>query len=299
MNQFIKKVSLFVVSTIVLLYLVQYIIDTGLHKANVNVYHDWNIVFNGEASSDIIILGNSRAKVHFDSKIIEDKTQLSCYNLGLDGAGLLMQQTKLNSYLLYNKKPKIIIQNIDILSFNPNNEIAFKETFLPYIDKSEIYNPLSKIDSNLWKDKYLPLYKYHSYPSYFLLGFASFFNLAPPLYSKYRGYEAREIDWIGSNLKANENIIKDEQYNYDFSILKKIEKFCDKNGILLILVITPQYSSSIYNIKQEIFLQKILDFKKVYPNIVLLDFINSIDIPRKYFYKTIWFLKAKTIVLHL
>ena len=67
-----------------------------------------------ERRPDILILGNSRAYHHYDSKLIEDSLKMTCFNAGLDGGHSIFLSEAILALALDRYSPKMIV-----LDFNP------------------------------------------------------------------------------------------------------------------------------------------------------------------------------------
>ena len=75
-------------------YFADVFISTNLKRANKfaeKEYSTWNDIIEGKVNSDIIIYGNSRAWVQFNSAMMTDSLHLPTYNLGIDGHNFCLQ----------------------------------------------------------------------------------------------------------------------------------------------------------------------------------------------------------------
>lgn len=70
-------------------------------------------LYNCEA--DIMILGDSRAQHHYDTRILSDSVHLSCYNAGIDGSSIFLPYSIIK-IALKRYTPKIII-----IEFGPSS----------------------------------------------------------------------------------------------------------------------------------------------------------------------------------
>ena len=82
--------------------------NAGQNSALTYVFRDCN--------ADILIFGNSRARHHYDSRLLADSLEMSCYNAGQDGGHSILMQYALIKVVTERYSPKIII-----LEFNPDN----------------------------------------------------------------------------------------------------------------------------------------------------------------------------------
>ena len=71
-----------------------------------------------------------------------------------------MQVAVLRAYLEHNRKPDLVIHNLDAFTFETTREVYASAQYTPYLYDEELYRPLLKIDPNTWKSRYVPLYGY-------------------------------------------------------------------------------------------------------------------------------------------
>ena len=114
MKSFLKKSAIHFAILAILLFLLQWICDTGLRKSEYENYREWNDAMLGKINAELLIQGSSRAWVHFSPKHLDSAFQINSYNLGIDGYDFLMQDSRLKIYLANNKRPEYIIQVMDI-----------------------------------------------------------------------------------------------------------------------------------------------------------------------------------------
>ena len=156
---------------------------------------------HGKIDADVIVMGSSRAWVHVNPIILDSILNTSTYNLGIDGSMIDRQIRKYNLYRIYNRKPKLIIQNIDQGTLNKTNGFQ-REQFFPYFwdraMRGEFYDvePLS-----VW-DKYVPMYRYwrnYDIKQLFEMSFSRQQRLT-------KGYEGRDQPWDDSKYKEQKSI---------------------------------------------------------------------------------------------
>lgn len=99
-----------------------------------------------ESLDDIIILGSSRAKHHYDPFIIEDSLGMSCYNMGLDGNGIILAYGRYKM-LLERYTPKLIIYEVstsfDIYKYDENTR--YLTNLRQYYDVEGVKNIVDQI----------------------------------------------------------------------------------------------------------------------------------------------------------
>ena len=292
MKKFLTKTFIYGFILISFCFAAQYIIDSGLSGYNDDLFADWNNIFKGRLNTDVIILGSSRAFVHFNPRIIDEITGLSSYNLAVDGGTAISQKTKLDAFLDFNPPPKIIIQNVDIFLLYKEKYVYQKEQFLPYLNKTSIHSNLQKIDNAIWLERIIPLIKYRGFRYHVVLGFAAFFDLAQkPQTFKYKGYQGIELDWNNDfeNFKAKNKILRysDESLTFGYDHVEQLIDECKEKKIDIVLVQSPLYfelqnimpqKDSITNKFSEIAQKKGINFWDY--------FDDSLCFDQKYFYNS-------------
>ena len=246
MSKFFKKIFVFFLGGILICYIVQYFVDTGLAGYDNDRYANLNMLFRGKINADIVILGSSRAWVQYDPKVIEDSTKLSCYNLGMDDAGMTIIKCWLDSYLAFNKPPKIILLNYEINILEKERRIFNKMNYLPYLNKYPIYSNLEEIDNNILLERIIPMYKYRGLNEQIIIGLESFFGFAKkPINRKYNGFEGKDKKWNDEFYRVKSKLKKiyysSGSFAYGLKEIKYIMNICRKNNIDLIIVHAPMY----------------------------------------------------------
>ena len=73
------------------------------------------------------------------------------FNIGRNGSQTDMQLAFLKTYLKNNSKPKLIIHNLDLYSFQTSKEIYDPVQYMPYLDQTPIYEAIRRIYPDAWK----------------------------------------------------------------------------------------------------------------------------------------------------
>lgn len=207
----------------------------------------WNKAVKGGINAQIIISGSSRALVHFDSDIIGKVTRRTCYNIGLDGTRYDLQYPMLLTYLKYNAKPEIIIQELDIHALSRAEGVFHPELYIPFINEQPVYSTLHDLDTAFWEDRYLPLYSFAKFGTAFREIFAEQVLAAPPE-NRINGYWPRDLGW-GSEFDAFRQA---HRYQVTYHIdrieadaLENIIKEAKTRRIAMVLVYSPEYYEGI------------------------------------------------------
>src|SRR5665647_1612683 len=115
MKKFSIKVTAFFILFVISAYLLDYFISSGLKQTEEYRFQSWNDIVQSKINADVLIMGNSRAFSHYSPKIIDSILKTNSYNLGIGGHPFNVQYLKYKLYEEHNKKPQLIIQNIDFV----------------------------------------------------------------------------------------------------------------------------------------------------------------------------------------
>lgn len=275
-------------------YFIEVFISTNLKQSNKfaeKEYSIWNAIFEGNVNSDIVIYGNSRAWVQFDSTMMSDSLHIPTYNLGIDGHNFWLQYLRHTMLLKKNKKPRIIIVSIDMFSLQKRKDLYNSEQFLPYmLWNKEIKMATIGYEGFKRVDYELPLIRYYGRTKAIETAFRFFSgHLSNPV-CRIRGYQAREESWNTDFDKA-----KLAMSNYvvkpDKSTLALFERFLDEcklQNIKLIFVNAPEYIEGQKFIKNRVEILAIYRKYSKLNNIPFYDYSNDIiSFQKKYFYNTV------------
>ena len=156
----IKRIVVFFGFIALLIFSLNAMITAGLRQIKTSQYGVSNRIMHGDINAQIIITGSSRAVSHYDPRIIQGRTGRSAFNLGRNGSQTDMQIAVLKAYLEHNRKPDVIIHNLDGFTFVTTREVYDPGQYVPYLRDEEIYRPLRHINPMIWRSRYLPLYGY-------------------------------------------------------------------------------------------------------------------------------------------
>tara|TARA_B110000971_G_scaffold221949_1_gene271808 strand:- start:12618 stop:13556 length:939 start_codon:yes stop_codon:yes gene_type:complete len=288
MQKFLKKTLLFLFPLVVLSFVLDGVLSSKLKKTTTlfkGEYAVWNDIFEGKIDSDILIIGSSRAWVHFNPTMITEQTGISCYNIGIDGHPFLLQNTRYDILRKYNKKPKTVIVSLESNSFFKRPDLYNSSQFLPYLrtNKDDLKEPLLKFKGFNKYDFVLPLIRYYGNFSVLKEVLLSSSNST----NRVKGFEAHAKKWNSDLLNAKKKY-KSLKVKIDTTTLNLFKEFVKKNKaeeIEVILVYSPEYiegqefisnRDSIINLYK-----KISDENKI----SFIDFSNdSISYKKEYFY---------------
>lgn len=158
----------------------------------------WYDLMNGNIDADVVAVGSSRTWVHINPVILDSILHVNTYNLGMDGSPVNRQVQKYHLFREYNRKPKLIIQNIDVWSLN--YRIGYqKEQFFPYFWNKAMRKEFFPTEPFSFWEKHIPLYRYLSD------NLKIFLNKGP--HNLTKGYEGKEIPWDGKSYMEVDSIL--------------------------------------------------------------------------------------------
>jgi hypothetical protein len=156
-----------------------------------------------------------------------------------------MQLAVLRTYLEHNRKPEVVIHNLDAFSFITTREVYDLAQYVPYLDDKELYVPLRKINGNTWKTRYLPLYGYVVDDLNFswVLGLGGFFGWSPRE-EYFLGFNPRTKRWTDDFQQfkvRNPNGVTWAIEPAGVQVLQDLVRLCREEGIQLMFVYSPEY----------------------------------------------------------
>ena len=229
------------------LYALAYVVDAGLRKSRNVHFANWNDLYNSMINADLLIMGSSRAEFQISPKILDSVLALNSYNLGLSAWHFDMQYARFRIYLQHNRKPKYIIQNVDVYGFSRRQDVADYQQFLPYIQDTILQNVTHnhKGEFDIYQQN-VPLYKYKTQQKLAIegfLGFVGFSNLYDTT-TKHKGYRGNDYVWNKDFESFKKRFPKGAKYRFDKEIKRQFEEylaFCKSENIKVILVYAPEY----------------------------------------------------------
>lgn len=242
-----KKIFFLFVLLSFSLYALAYVVDAGLRKSRNVYFANWNDLYNSKINADLLIMGSSRAEFQISPKIIDSVLVLNSYNLGLSAWHFDMQYARFRMYLQHNKKPKYIIQNVDVYGFSKRQDVADSPQFLPYIQDTILQNVTHnhKGEFDIYQQN-IPLFKYKNESKLAIEGFLGFIGFSD-LYdttTKYKGYRGNNYAWNKDFETFKKRYPKGVNYRFDKEVIRQFNEylaFCQRENIKVILVYAPEY----------------------------------------------------------
>ena len=253
-------------------------------KGEYGEYSVWNDIFDGNINSDIIVLGSSRAWMHFNSNMITEMSGVSCYNIGITGQPFLMQKYRYDILRKYNKKPKILIFSLEENSLSRRLNLFNLSQYFPYLVKykDDLKEPILQFKGFNKYDFELPLVRYYGNFSIIKEFIKNYDNSV-----RIKGFQGQNKKWNNDLKKAKlkHKSLKVKIDSESLNLFCKLIEDCQNEQIQPILVFSPQ------SIKGQDFISNRDSIIKMYGdisvkyNIPFIDFSNdSICLDKKYFY---------------
>ncbi|MCE7995962.1 MAG: hypothetical protein HEP71_28540 [Roseivirga sp.] len=245
MKKLIKKLLIFILPVLVVLYPLDLVITKGLKKTRYEEFAEWNAILNGEVEADMVIMGGSRAFVHFSPEILDSSLQLNAYNLGMDGYLFPMQQARFDAYLEQNDKPRYVLQSVSMSTLSRRNGLYSREQFLPYLDNEKVLMATKAYEGLSWFDYNVPLLRYRKQWDLITIGATESLGVRHISGNeKHKGYVGRSRSWDGTFEKFVENSPEGIVADVEEEVVMAFESYlkrCKENDIQVILVYTPEF----------------------------------------------------------
>lgn len=217
----------------------------GLRLRRTHTFGQWNRLRNGELRAQVLFTGSSRCLMHYDARAIGSALGRRCWNLGMDGSQLDLQRPWLITYLKYNPPPELIVQEVDIISLEPDSDVYFPSQYPPYLLEQPILNTLTSIDPSWNKDRWIPLYSFTRFGyTYAGLGVKGLLGREDTVHDILRnGFELRHWAWDGGFDRFKQKYPDGRPYpitEHSINVLRDIIRIAKAAGSSIVLVYAPE-----------------------------------------------------------
>ncbi|MFR9165329.1 MAG: hypothetical protein ACLVKO_03510 [Dysgonomonas sp.] len=294
MKRFIKYIVYFMIPIAVFAIAADLLFSYILRNDKIHAegeYDVWNDIYEGNINADCLIYGSSRAYEHIDPLVIERKTGLRTYNLGLDGQHFFLHRLRHEEYLKHNKKPRYIIYSMDMSTLTKPKGVYNQRQFYPFMfNNKHMMKYLLHYEGFTYYDFFVPLLRYIGEPDLLTEIGTDIFN--PSIQSKpcrIRGYHGMDQAW-NKDLENAKKKMEFRRIEIDSMSILMFDEFLEKsidNQIKFIFVYTPQYiegqefiinKDSVVNLYKEISKRHKIPF---------IDYsTDSMSFNKKYFYNS-------------
>lgn len=246
MKKFLLKFLVGSVLVLVLAFGLDWLICRGLLKMDDYRFQDYAAMLEGGMENDILIMGNSRGKSHFDTRVIDSLSQGRSFNISIGGYPINAQLLKYRLYREHNRKPDLIIQNIDYLTIQVMQDIRHQhesEQFFPLVYDKTMRKALREAGYG-FLELNVPLYRFFGYQQVIKNGLLEALHIKHyASRSSIKGFLPENGRWNGSELER----MKTEQVTLSAEGKSLLEGFlaqCRADSIQVILVNSPFYAEA-------------------------------------------------------
>jgi len=215
---------------------------------------------------DVLVLGSSRAHHHYDTQLLSDSLNLSVYNAGYDGNGVILAYGILEM-VLNRSKPLLIIYDVepffDIEEYElDNNRKRYIRRLKPYYKEHGVENVIKDVSKEEWYKSHSGMIRYNTDIIRMIIDNLIIRNTSLLGYSPLSGKMTKV-----NNLN-NKEITHTIQY--DYTKLKYVEKLIDlaqAHRVSIVLVASPKfdkYPGTILNPIRDICVKKEVPFWDYY-----------------------------------
>ena len=218
----------------------------GLLKMDDYRFQDYSAMLKGGMDNDILIMGNSRGKSHFDTRVIDSLSRNRSYNISIGGYPINAQLLKYQLYREHNQKPDLIIQNIDYLTIRVMQDIRHQhesEQFFPLVYDKQMRKCLRKAGYG-FLELNVPLYRFFGYQQVIKNGLLEALHLKHYVSRpSYKGFLPEKGRWNGSELERmkQEQIVLSDKGK---SLLEGFLAQCRADSVQVVLVNSPFYAEA-------------------------------------------------------
>lgn len=243
MKRFLINCLLFGIALLVLATGLDRLLCKGLLKMEDYRFQDYNAMLDGGMKHDILIMGNSRGKSHFDTSLIDSLTGQSSFCIGIGGYPFNAQLAKYHLFREHNAKPALIIQNVDHGTFVMMKDVRHRhqsEQFFPLVYDSVMRKELKEMGYG-FLDLNVPLYRFSGYQQVIKNGLLEALHLKHYVSNPaHKGFRAERGKWDGSVLAKMDisPVVLNENAK---SLFEDYLDQCMADSIQVVLVYSPMY----------------------------------------------------------
>lgn len=247
MIKFLKHLILFSIVVFAVTALVDYTISRGLLNMDDYRFQDYKSMLDGGMENDILILGNSRGKSHYDTRIIDSLTNLSSFCIGIGGYPLNVQLSKFQLYRKHNGKPGLIIQEADHAVLSSIYDVRYRhqsEQFFPLVYDPTMRKELRRMGYGV-AELCIPMYRYYGYQQVIKNGLLEALQIKHYISRPaYKGHRPEEGAWDGSELSKMDTL-EVRFSDRDKAMFEDYISECLEDSIKVVLVCSPLYSGAV------------------------------------------------------
>ncbi|MBK5208334.1 MAG: hypothetical protein JJE44_02370 [Flavobacteriaceae bacterium] len=234
MKKFLKYITLLIVITIAFLYLLE-LLYTHTYKNGIPRNKVSYVLSMNDKYIDYIFLGSSRVDNTIDAEVIEKITGKKALNLGIQAAKLNDLFFMLKLLQKQNIKSEIVFIQVDYIYNMEGNSEILKSYLMPYIKDDVISSYIKERDSNYYKLKYIPFYRYLVFD--YKLGFREHFNTFINKKSRINFENGYDAKYGSTGVKLQASLPK--TVNKENKTITAINQFAKENNIKVVYFMAP------------------------------------------------------------
>jgi hypothetical protein len=164
--------------------------------------------------------------------------------MGINAYLFDVQYARYKFYRAHNLKPRMIVQCVDLFTFDKSGELIDKPQFLPYLTDTNIAAATEKVGMPRWY-RYFPFMKWQEQAKTVETGVQRFWQpVRQDTEYLYKGYRGQEMKWdegmFNWFLEKNPHYVP-EMNAAVFGQFKTFLADCSRDTIQVVMVLTPHY----------------------------------------------------------
>ena len=247
MKRFLIRIVISAVVLFILSGVMDFVVCQGLLKMEDYRFQDYAAMMEGNMDRDLLVMGNSRGKSHYDVRILDSLLHTDSFCIGIGGYPFNVQLLKYNLYREHNRKPRVIVQDIDpgtVVNFFPDVRHQHQsEQFFPLVYDRAMRRELKRVGYG-FLDLNLPMYRFFGYQQVIKNGLMEALHLKHYVSSPaYKGHRPEDGEWDGTELRRMEV----QEISIDESRRALFETHlarCREDSIQVVLVYSPMYAGA-------------------------------------------------------
>ena len=243
MKRFLIKVGVFSLVVFILAAGLDFLLCKGLLRMEDYRFQDYSAMLQGGMNHDVLIMGNSRGKSHYDPRVIDSLCNVSSFCIGIGGYPIDAQVAKYHLYREHNLKPRLIIQNVDFMTVTTIGDVRHQhqsEQFFPLVYDKQMRRELKQLGYG-FLELNVPLYRFFGYQQVIKNGLLESLHLKHYVSRPaYKGHRPEEGEWDGTEL-AKMKVHPAELSEKGMAVMDAFLASCKADSIDVVLVNSPMY----------------------------------------------------------
>jgi len=259
MKNFIKLVAFFIVTIVLMAYLLDFLYTFSYQNpVNPRNKPSWLASLPEEKKYDYALFGSSRCLNTVNPVLIDKETGLNGLNLAYNGSNPFEIKLMVHQFIEKYDPEKIFIQ-VDDRFDRERNDPTSSIFWMPFINDDYVYNQFFLRDSLAWEYRYIPFYRYLHYESKIGVRDVFFSYLKKNNFSGLKGFHS-----VSGIMKEEEAGYKELPNNSNIHF-EEIEKMAETKGIKVYFFTSPYYKFDLNTSVISNHLDNYKDYSKAIP----------------------------------